>query len=151
MSFWKNIKDESLNHGAAALETEEKTVKKANRKRSKTFGTCLTPEELLELNARAEKAGMSRTDYIMCAIRGATIVVIEGLPELVQELIRQGNNLNQLAKQMNSRQRVSAEQIRLTAYACQAAYMDVVRFVDVWNIKLKKMKKEDDDHADNGD
>lgn len=151
MSFWKNKKDENKNHGMATPETEEKAAKKANRKRSKTFGMCLTPEELLELNARAEKAGMSRTDYIMCAIRGDTIVVIEGLPELVQELIRQGNNLNQLAKRMNSRQRVSAEQISLTAYACQAAYMDVVRFVDVWNIKLKKMKKEDDDHADNGD
>ena len=82
---------------------------------------------------------------------GCEIILVDRNPELVQELIRQGNNLNQLAKQMNSRQRVSAEQISLTAYACQAAYMDVVRFVDVWNIKLKKMKKEDDDHADNGD
>ena len=152
MAFWNRTKDEEILKESAIAEvpiteSEEKTKQKANRKRSKTFGMCLTPEELQELNEGAQNAGLSRTDYIMASVRGTNIIVMEGLPEILRELQYQGNNLNQLVRQINSGHYADREQVELVAYACMRAYTDLMHFVDTYDVRIKKLK-EDKENAD---
>lgn len=142
MAFWnKKVNEENLTPAVEERQTETKEKKKANGKRSESFGMCLTPSELRELNQGAERAGMTRTDYIMASVRGNNVIVIEGLPEILKELSRQGNNLNQLARQLNSGERVSSEQIKLVSYACLSTYTDLLHFVEKWDAKLKRMQE----------
>lgn len=147
MAFWNRNKDEGNSKDSAIAELpmvkpKEKTRPKVNRKRSKTFGMCLTPEELQELNDGAQNAGMSRTDFIMACVRESNIIVMEGLPEILRELQYQGNNLNQLTRRINSRQHVSMEEIELTSYACMSAYTGLTRFVDQYEVRIKKLQED---------
>lgn len=152
MAFFKRNKNEEKHSKSAiaeepAAETEEKVKQKPKRKRSATFGMCLTPEELQELNEGAQQAGMSRTDYIMASVRGTNIIVMEGLPQVLRELQYQGHNLNQLVRQINSGYRIDNEQVELVIYACMSAYTELVRFVDTYDVRIKKLK-EDKENAD---
>lgn len=153
MAFFKrNKNEENRNESAIAegpiAELDEKVKQKPKRKRSETFGMCLTPEELLELNEGAQQAGMSRTDYIMASVRGTNIVVMEGLPQVLRELQYQGNNLNQMVRQINSGHRINKEQVELVIYACMSAYTELVHFVDTYDVRIKKLKgdKENANH-----
>ena len=45
---------------------------------------------------KAEKAHMSVSEFVRSSAMGREVTVIEGVNELLRELRRQGNNLNQL-------------------------------------------------------
>ena len=55
---------------------------------------------------KIRKSGMKQQDYLLDAILGKKIVNLEELRDLILELKRQGVNLNQIAKQMNSYQKL---------------------------------------------
>ena len=68
----------------------------------------LTPEEKMALQERMYKAvAPSMRDFVLKMCMDGQIVVNEDLRELNQELRRQGNNLNQLARLAHQR-RISA-------------------------------------------
>ena len=68
----------------------------------------LTPEEKMALQERMYKAvAPSMRDFVLKMCMDGKIVVNEDLRELNQELRRQGNNLNQLARLAHQR-RISA-------------------------------------------
>ena len=48
-----------------------------------------------------EKSGLGLSEYIRKSILGKEIKIISGIKELVRELNRIGNNLNQLARKVN--------------------------------------------------
>ena len=49
-----------------------------------------------------QKSKLSLSEYVDKTLRGKTITVYEGLNETVYELRKIGNNLNQIAKNLNS-------------------------------------------------
>ena len=80
---------------------------KPNRKRSERLCLGLTPAEKNMISTAAKEAGMSQTDFLVASVKGTRIVVITALPELLLELSRQGNNLNQVTRCLNGKHSVS--------------------------------------------
>jgi len=64
----------------------------------------LSDREYIQAKRKIRESGMSQQDYLLDAILGKRIVNLEELRDLILELKRQGVNLNQIAKQMNSYQ-----------------------------------------------
>lgn len=89
---------------------ERKTHGSNKRQRSKQAVVRLTEAEAVELQSRARRAGLSAGAYLRaCALgdsgpraKRAPPVNRELLGEALASLNRVGNNLNQIAKQLNS-------------------------------------------------
>lgn len=73
----------------------------ANKSRPKQVMFRLSEEEAEKLQKKVEQSGMSQQDYILKAVLDKPITNTDGIKELVPELKRQGNNLNQIAKKLN--------------------------------------------------
>lgn len=73
----------------------------ANKSRPKQVMFRLSEEEAEKLQKKVEQSGMSQQDYILKAVLDKPITNTDGIKELVPELKRQGNNLNQIAKSLN--------------------------------------------------
>ena len=74
----------------------------ANRKRNQTISIRLTPTEKKEIITKAKQAQMTLTDYLIECSRNTKIKVTD-LSEVLVELKRIGNNINQIARKVNSK------------------------------------------------
>ena len=72
------------------------------KKRNKSIPIRVTEKELEEIDARASKAKKNRTEYLISAALGKEITVIEDLREMIVQLKKIGNNLNQLTRKANA-------------------------------------------------
>jgi len=75
-----------------------------NRKRYHSISLKLTDEELQLWNTKHKASGLSKTDYLMQAIRNSEVRIysIEGsINPLIHEIRKIGTNLNQLAYYSN--------------------------------------------------
>ena len=84
--------------------TEEKCSPKKiyTRKRSKVLSIHLTPREKEVIVTGAKKAKKTVTDFIMDSVRGAQFIVCDDLHPMLLEEKRIGNNINQIARKINS-------------------------------------------------
>ena len=85
-----------------------------NRRRYHSISLKLTDEELQLWNTKHEASGLSKTDYLMQAIRDSEVRIYsieESIAPLIHEIRKIGTNLNQLAYFSNIGQdeRVRAE------------------------------------------
>jgi hypothetical protein len=73
-----------------------------NRTRNKAVTLRLTEEEYAFFREQMEKAKeKNQTDFFLAVLRKKKIVVIDELVPLLAELKRQGNNLNQISRQLH--------------------------------------------------
>lgn len=72
------------------------------RKRNKQVKVWLTEEEYQKLMYKINKSKLNQSEYIRKSILEKDIIVIDGIKELLIEIKRIGNNLNQLTKAVNS-------------------------------------------------
>ena len=114
---------------------------KPNRKRSERLSLGLTPEEKALINNGAKEAGMSRTDFVVASVKGTKVVIITTLPEVLLELSRESNNLNQIARRLNQKSYVNYTEIEKACRVCRNAYKTLVEFIDRWDVKLKKIEE----------
>ena len=63
----------------------------------------VTPEEKMNITLKSKQAHQSISEFLINSSTGKNIVVINELPEMVTELRRIGNNINQLTRLANSR------------------------------------------------
>ena len=61
------------------------------------FSTRMASADREKIQALAQKAGMSMSDYVTACCLGKRIVVMDGLKEVLRQQKAIGNNLNQLA------------------------------------------------------
>ena len=73
-----------------------------NRRRDKTLTIRVTESERAAITAKAKRAKLSLTEYIVTLSRQVEIHPPADLSPLLVELKRIGNNLNQLAMKVNS-------------------------------------------------
>lgn len=73
-----------------------------NRRRSETLTIRLTKAEKAALTAKARKAKMTLTEYILAVSKDTKIVLPPETAHIILELKRIGNNLNQIAAKVNS-------------------------------------------------
>lgn len=64
--------------------------------KDKNYAFRVSEKDLDTIKNKAKKAKMTVTDYITQAALGKEIIIIDGLPEIVTQLKKIGNNLNQL-------------------------------------------------------
>lgn len=85
----------------------------ANRTRPKQIAVRVTEEEYTEIMELVAKSGMTQQEFFSRAIRETTVTNMDGMKELVPELKRIGNNLNQLAKKANEGGGVAAAEVEV--------------------------------------
>lgn len=71
------------------------------RKRAKQIKFYMNEEEAAQLQELVEQSGMSRQEYLIKAATGQTITNTDGIKELLPQLGKIGNNLNQIARALN--------------------------------------------------
>lgn len=80
---------------------------KENRK-IENMTVRVTEAELSELEEKAAKAGMKKSDYIRAAIKKSEVYPMEEVQKLVVQVAKVGNNLNQIARVLNTNPNSSA-------------------------------------------
>ena len=75
---------------------------KIMRKRNISIPIRVTEKELEAIDANAKAAKKNRTEYMISSAINKEITVIEDLRELIVQLKRIGNNLNQLTRKANA-------------------------------------------------
>lgn len=110
------------------------------RVRSCQFNIRMTPSERAELQGYIAAQDKSAPDYILELARGATVIpvasneLVAELHKLRTELLRQGNNLNQIAFRINraAKTRLTDELDDAAASVCelQCAQTDLCRDIE---------------------
>ena len=78
---------------------EVKTIeKKVNRARPYAYSFRVSAQEKELIDGKVKASGLNRTEYLIRALSNKSIVSIDSGNEILAELKRQGNNLNQAVK-----------------------------------------------------
>ena len=72
-----------------------------NRKREKQIKFYVNEKEYDQIKKKVEKSKLKQQEYLIESALNKKIIVIDGLKEILLELSREGNNLNQIAKKIN--------------------------------------------------
>ena len=72
-----------------------------NKTRPKQLSFRVNEEEYQKLQERVQESGKNQQEYILSCVLDKKIVNTDGIKELIPELKRIGNNLNQIAKRWN--------------------------------------------------
>lgn len=64
--------------------------------KDRNYAFRVSEKDLDTIKNKAKKAKVTVTEYITQSALGKEIIIIDGLPEIVSQLKRIGNNLNQL-------------------------------------------------------
>lgn len=73
-----------------------------NKSRPKQLSFRVNEDEYEQLRKKIEESGKNQQNYILSCILDKPIVNTDGIKELVPELKRIGNNLNQIAHSLNA-------------------------------------------------
>lgn len=73
-----------------------------NKKRPKQITFRASQEEYKTIQKKIKKSGLKQQDFLLNMAMEKEIVFVEGLTELLTEVKRQGNNLNQLTRKLYS-------------------------------------------------
>ena len=79
---------------------EEKIIEKKTVKRNRpiTYSFRVSERERRIIDEKVKISGLSRTDFLIRALSNKPIVIFPNGGEILQELKRQGNNLNQAVR-----------------------------------------------------
>lgn len=83
-----------------------------NRKRDKQIKFYVTEKEYKEIKKKVEKSKLKQTDYLIKSALNKKIIVVDGLKEILLELSREGNNLNQIAKKINGGEQTDIKEMK---------------------------------------
>ena len=72
-----------------------------NKTRPKQLSFRVSEEEYKLLQEKVAESGKNQQEYILACVLGKQIVNMDGIKELLPELKRIGNNLNQIARRCN--------------------------------------------------
>ena len=102
---------------------EEKIIEKKTVKRNRpiTYSFRVSERERRIIDEKVKTSGLSRTDFLIRALTDKPVVVFERSGEMLQELKRQGNNLNQAVRNCYFYPD-EKEQVLSAAAECKSAY-----------------------------
>lgn len=96
------------------------------RKRNIPIPIRVTEKELQIIERKAHKAKLDRTNYLIAAALGKKITIVEGINDMLPELKRIGNNLNQLSILAHTG-RIHAVNLENTEEIIQKIYEELYR------------------------
>lgn len=83
-----------------------------NRKREKQIKFYVNEKEYDQIKKKVEKSKLKQQEYLIKSALNKKIIVIDGLKEILLELSREGNNLNQIAKKINEGEQKDIKEIK---------------------------------------
>lgn len=81
-----------------------------SRARPKQVKFWASEKELEQIKKKVKKSKLTQSEYLLRSALDKNILVVDGLKEILLELSREGNNLNQIAKALNQNEEFKAEQ-----------------------------------------
>ena len=82
-----------------------------SRSRSKQVKFWASEKELEQIKKKVKKSKLTQSEYLLRSALDKNILVVDGLKEILIELSREGNNLNQIARALNQKEEFNAEQL----------------------------------------
>ena len=73
-----------------------------SRKRKNFVAFWLNEKELIQLKDKISKTNLNQSDFIRKSILNKNITVVPGIRDLIIDIKRIGNNLNQLTRSVNT-------------------------------------------------
>lgn len=150
---------------APALMPEQKTEKKRKKRskpqdrtrltRNKVVQIRLTEDEVAELKAAAGAADMSMADYIMAGLNQSRRITLPGGGQILHELNKEGNNLNQAVMICHAAVKEEREPditaLLQAAERIEQAAQDLIDLQRRWDIEMSKEVKPDADNEVRGE
>lgn len=84
----------------------------ANKSRPKQIVIRVSEEEKAKIDKKIEKSGQNQQSFLLHAILDKPIYNTDGLKEVMPELKRIGNNLNQIARSCNEGNQATHEEVK---------------------------------------
>ena len=81
-----------------------------SRARPKQVKFWASEKELEQIKKKVKKSKLTQSEYLLRSALDKNILVVDGLKEILIELSREGNNLNQIAKALNQKEEFKEEQ-----------------------------------------
>ena len=100
-------------------------------RKTETLHIRLTPDDKQLIEQYAKMMNFSMSAFIEILLHRKRIIVCENLGELIIQLSRIGNNINQIAHTANSAKTISNEQIEKVQELMNQVYDQMTRFVDL--------------------
>ncbi|WP_195955875.1 MobC family plasmid mobilization relaxosome protein [Clostridium saudiense] len=102
-----------------------------SRARPKQVKFWASEKELEQIKMKVKKSKLTQSEYLLRSALDKNILVVDGLKEILIELSREGNNLNQIARALNQKEEFNAEQLFETKE----------KLMDLWSL-IEKILKE---------
>ena len=102
-----------------------------SRSRPKQVKFWASEKELEQIKKKIQKSNLTQSEYLLRSALDKKILVVEGLKEILIELSREGNNLNQISRALNQREGFNEEQFRETKE----------RLMELWSLIEKTLKE----------
>lgn len=83
-----------------------------NRVRSKQLNFRLSEDEFNKVQKLITQSKLNQSEYIRKSVLDKKIIVVDDIQELVKELKRIGNNLNQLTRVANSHGAIGTDELK---------------------------------------
>lgn len=103
-----------------------------NEKKTETMLIRITPTEKKNIAYHAQLMNVSKNEYVSLCIRRKRIVICENFPELIYQLSKIGNNINQIAAVANTNKYISAnniEEVKKLMQNCYNIMNDFISFI----------------------
>ena len=115
----------------ALIFKKEKSCLSTSRARPKQVKFWASEKELEQIKKKVKKSKLTQSEYLLRSALDKNILVVDGLKEILIELSREGNNLNQIAKGLNQKEEFKAEQFLETKE----------KLMELWSL-IEKILKE---------
>lgn len=102
-----------------------------NRTRPKQVKFWASEKELDEIKKKAKKSKLTQSEYLLRSALDKKIIVVEGLKDILLELSREGNNLNQISKSLNQGGQLDQDQFNEVKE----------KLMDLWDTIEKTLKE----------
>lgn len=105
-----------------------------SRTKDKQVKFWATEKELEQIKKKVKKSKLNQSDYLLKSALDKNIIVVDGLKEILIELSREGNNLNQISRALNQGEgfnRINQEQFNKTKE----------KLIELWSL-IEKILKE---------
>jgi len=114
----------------------------SNLKRNKAMTLRMTPEEYERIRKKIAVASKrNQTDFFLALLDKKPFIVIDDLRPILQELKRQGNNLNQITRKLNESNSFGESATRVMN-ECWKAYRTVAQLERVVRVAVIQGKSE---------
>ena len=102
-----------------------------SRARPKQVKFWASEKELEQIKKKVKKSKLTQSECLLRSALDKNILVVDGLKEILIELSREGNNLNQIARALNQKEEFKVEQFLETKE----------KLMELWSL-IEKILKE---------